>query len=248
MRYVVGLLCLLASAAQAGTFTAKVIAVLDGDTVLIQGQGRPAKVRLANIDAPEKQQAFGRQSRDSLLEMLGKRQVQIDSQAVDQYGRIVGLINVDGRNVNQEQVRRGMAWAAVGWRRSRQAPDPLAATYPRPHGGNPYLALQSDAQQARRGLWAQDNPQPPWQWRKLHPSVKPAAPEHPAAVQRDMPLMHYDMECGNKRHCSQMTSCDEALLYLTHCGVKTLDRNQDGRPCEDLCAGQPAQPNDGSLE
>jgi endonuclease YncB( thermonuclease family) len=225
------LLCCIALGAQAETFTAKVIAVLDGDTVLILRDGRTTKVRLANIDAPEKEQDFGKQSRDSLLEMLGKRQVQIDTLAVDQYGRIVGLISVDGRSVNQEQVRRGMAWE-----------------YSHYHSDKAYLVLQSDAQQARRGLWAQDNPQAPSQWRKLHPSVKPAAPEHPAAVERDVPLMLYDMECGKKRHCSQMTSCDEALLYLTRCGVKTLDGNRDGRPCEDLCASQPAQPNDGSLE
>jgi endonuclease YncB( thermonuclease family) len=233
--------------AQAETFAAKVIAVLDGDTVLILRQGdgaaakgRTTKVRLANIDAPEKGQDFGKRSRASLLEMLGKRQVQIDSQAVDQYGRIVGLISVDGRNVNQEQVRRGMAWE-----------------YSHYHSDKAYLALQGDAQQARRGLWAQDSPQPPWQWRKLHPSVRPARPEHAPAVERDVPVMHYDLQCGNKRHCSQMTSCDEALFYLMRCGVKTLDRNRDGSPCESLCEGkaagttvraQPAQPNEGSLE
>lgn len=240
MRYLVGLLCCIALGAQAETFTAKVIAVLDGDTVLILREGRTTKVRLANIDAPEKGQDFGRQSRASLLEMLGKRQVQIDTQAVDQYGRIVGMISVAGRNINQEQVRRGMAWG-----------------YSHYHSDKAHLALQSEAQQARRGLWAQDRPQPPWQWRKLHPSVKPAAPEHPA-VERDVPVMRYDLECGNKRHCSQMTSCDEALFYLTRCGVKTLDRNRDGSPCESLCEGQaadttpvrnqPAQPNEGSLE
>ena len=68
------------------------------------------KIRLANIDAPEKDQPFGKQSRDSLLELVGKKQIQIDSRAVDQYGRTVGFISVDGLNVNQEQVRRGMAW------------------------------------------------------------------------------------------------------------------------------------------
>jgi endonuclease YncB( thermonuclease family) len=90
--------------------------------------GQKLKVRLADIDAPEKDQPFGQQSRDSLLEMVGKKQVQIDSRAVDQYGRTVGLITLDGRNVNQEQVKRGMAWA-----------------YSYNHNDKTYLSLQSDA-------------------------------------------------------------------------------------------------------
>lgn len=254
MRAFIALLCCIAVGAQAETFTAKVIGVLDGDTVLILREGgseaaghppasplrglhngRAVKVRMANIDAPEvghagmggkppnsqKSQAFGKQSRESLLEMVGKKQVQIDSQAVDQYGRIVGLISVDGRNVNQEQVKRGMAWE-----------------YSHYHSDKTYLSLQSDAQQAQRGLWAQTNPQAPWQWRKLHPSVKPAVPNQLPASQRVVPVMLYDMECGKKRHCSQMSSCDEALFYLTRCGVKELDRNRDGKPCESLCSGK----------
>jgi endonuclease YncB( thermonuclease family) len=272
MRAFIALLCCIAVGAQAETFTAKVIGVLDGDTVLILHNGRAVKVRMANIDAPEvghagmggkppnsqKSQAFGKQSRESLLEMVGKKQVQIDSRAVDQYGRIVGLIGVDGRNVNQEQVKRGMAWAAVGWRQSRRAaprpPEgrasggvpftgeptgvPLAGAYSHHHSDKTYLSLQSDAQQAQRGLWAQANPQTPWQWRKLHPSVKPAVPNQPPASQRVVPVMLYDMECGKKRHCAQMSSCDEALFYLTRCGVKELDRNKDGEPCGSLCSGK----------
>ena len=222
MRALCAVLCCIALGAQAETFTARVIAVLDGDTVLIVREGnaahhgKPAKLRLANIDAPEKPQAFGPQSRASLLEMAGKKQVQIETQAVDQYGRLVGLISIDGRSINQEQVRRGMAWE-----------------YSYRHTDETYIALQSEAQQARRGLWAQPGPQAPWQWRKLHPSTKPVVPGRTTA-----PVMLYDMACGKKRYCSQMASCDEAHFYLTRCGVKTLDGNGDGEPCESLCAGR----------
>jgi micrococcal nuclease len=219
MRTFIALFCCISFSVQAETFSAKVIAVMDGDTVLVLRGAQKIKVRMANIDAPEKDQAFGKQSRDSLLEMVGKKQVQIDSQAVDQYGRVVGLIKVDGRDVNQEQVKRGMAWE-----------------YSHYHTDKTYIGLQSDAQQARRGLWAQTSPQAPWQWRKLHPSVKPVAQSN----NRDRsgqaaPVMLYDMQCGKKRRCSQMTSCDEAHFYLTRCGVKPLDGNRDGEPCEELC-------------
>lgn len=222
MRLLIASLCCVALSVQAETFNAKVIAVMDGDTVMVLRDGHKVKIRMANIDAPEKSQEFGQQSRDSLLEMVGKKQVQIDSQAVDQYGRVVGLIKVDGRDVNQEQVKRGMAWE-----------------YSHYHTDKTYIGLQSEAQQSRRGLWKQTSPQAPWQWRKLHPSTGPAphTNQHTASAKTGSTML-YDMECGKKRYCSQMTSCDEAHFYLTRCGVKTLDRNKDGVPCESLCSNK----------
>jgi len=220
MRMLLALLCCIAMGAQAETFSAKVIAVMDGDTVMVLRDGQKIKIRMANIDAPEKDQAFGKQSRESLLEMVGKKQVQIESKAVDQYGRIVGEVSVDGRNVNQEQVKRGMAWE-----------------YSHYHNDKTYIGLQSDAQQTRRGLWAQTSPQAPWQWRKLHPPVK-LAPQagHHGAASHVVPVVVYDMACGKKRHCSQMSTCEEAMFYFTNCGEKMLDGNGDGAPCKKLCA------------
>jgi endonuclease YncB( thermonuclease family) len=219
---------------QAETFAAKVIAVMDGDTVMVlrAGDGGTAgysmrglrggqkiKIRLANIDAPEKAQSFGKQSRDSLLQMVGGKTVQIDSRAVDQYGRIVGLISVDGLNVNEEQVKRGAAWE-----------------YSHYHSDKTYVEFQRAARQEQRGLWAQANPQAPWQWRKSHPLNKSDLQTslHGASA-LPAPVMLYYLECGNKRRCSQMATCDEARFYFARCGVKSLDGNHDGQPCESLC-------------
>jgi endonuclease YncB( thermonuclease family) len=222
VRALLALCCYVALSTQAETFTAKVIVVIDGDTVMVLREGQKMKIRLANIDAPEKAQPFGKQSRDSLLEMVGKKQVQIDSQAVDQYGRLVGLISVAGLNVNEEQVRRGMAWE-----------------YSHFHRDETYRALQNEARQAKRGLWTQYNPQAPWQWRKLHPSAKPGqqAFRHGTSTPA-VPVMLYDMECGKKRRCSQMATCDEARFYFARCGISSLDGNRDGQPCESLCRGK----------
>lgn len=212
-----------ANLALADEFNVKVIAVLDGDTIMVLRDGAKVKIRMANIDAPEKDQAFGMQSRQSLLEMVLKKQVHINSQAVDQYGRVVGRVSVDGRNINEEQVRRGMAWE-----------------YSHFHSDRGYIALQSEAQQARRGLWGQSSPLAPWQWRKTHLSVKPDFPQienKPIGVHA-VPSAVYDAACGHKKHCAQMSSCDEAHFYLTRCGVKSLDRNKNGLPCEELCAGK----------
>jgi len=193
------------NAAHAEEFSANVIVVMDGDTVLVLRDNMRIKVRLAEIDAPEIAQAFGEKSKQSLAELVLNKQVHVDSQAVDVYGRLVALIKVGELNVNHEQVQRGMAW-----------------TSSRSNRGEMLLALQNDAQKAKRGLWAQTDPMPPRAWRKAH-----AVPQQRYVVQNDL--------CGSKRYCSQMSSCNEANFYLSHCNAKSLDKNRNGVPCEYLC-------------
>jgi micrococcal nuclease len=198
-------------------FSAKVIAVLDGDTVLVvhktagQRAGGLMKIRLAEIDAPEKEQAYGEAARSSLKEMVWHRQVRLHTQAVDKYGRTVAQLEVDGLKVNEEMVKRGMAWE-----------------YSHYHSDRRYIALQQEAQQAGHGLWAQHDPTPPWIWRKQHAEHQDAS----AA------LSPGDYTCGTKRRCAQMISCDEAFYYLNVCGVKALNPQRDGIPCAKLCAGR----------
>jgi hypothetical protein len=112
----------------------------------------------------------------------------------------------------------------------------MAWEYSHYHRDETYRALQSEARQAKRGLWTQYNPQAPWEWRKLHPSSKPGLQDRwRGDSTRAVPVMLYDMECGKKHRCSQMASCDEARFYFTRCGEKALDGNNDGEPCESLC-------------
>lgn len=221
MRLLVALACWFALVAQAEVFTAKVISVLDGDTILVLQEGKTAKVRLANIDAPEKAQPFGKQARLSLRELVYQKQVQIDGRAVDQYGRIVALVTSEGLDVNREQLKRGMAWE-----------------YSYRHSDESYIALQSEAQQAQRGLWAAPDPQAPWQWRRQYPWKKPSVQQKSFSEPHEVPVMLYEMECGRKQRCFEMTSCDEARFYLVRCGVMTLDGDRDGEPCKALCAGR----------
>ncbi len=141
-------------------FSARVIAVLDGDTVLILRQQPtsgerhargPVKIRLAGIDAPEKEQAYGPPSHDALAEMVLHKQIRVHTVAIDKYGRSVAQLEVGGLSVNEEMVRRGMAWE-----------------YSHFHSDRNFIVLEAEARQSRRGLWAQREPTPPWQWRKQH--------------------------------------------------------------------------------
>lgn len=214
---IVFLLLLASSAVYSQEFTAKVIAVLDGDTVLVKRGNGLVKIRMVGIDAPEKAQTFGETSKRSLSDMVMGKQVTIKSQAIDKYGRMVASINVNGLDVNAEQIRRGMAWENSNF-----------------HSDKKLLALQEEAKQVPRGLWALSNPIPPWDWRKQHPSIVPVADAVLPAVAK--PSAAFDPSCGTKQHCSEMTSCEEAKFYLASCGAKMLDGDADGIPCEKLCA------------
>lgn len=145
------LLC-ISGLAHSEEFTAKVIAVLDGDTVLVKRASGLLKIRLAEIDAPEKTQTFGETSKRSLSGMVMGKQVKIVSQTMDQYGRMIAHVSIDSLDVNAEQIRRGMAWE-----------------YSNFHSNKALIALQNEAKRIPRGLWAQSDPTPPWEWRKLHP-------------------------------------------------------------------------------
>jgi micrococcal nuclease len=203
-------------------FTATVIAVLDGDTVLIRRKGKPVKIRLAEIDAPEKAQAFGEASKQSLSGMVLGKEVRVVSQTVDQYGRLVAHLTVNGLDVNAEQIRRGMAWE-----------------YSHFHSNQVLIVLQNAAKHVPRGLWEERDPTPPWIWRIQHPSTFSARSEGAvlSGTKRTNTASH-DPGCGNKKYCSEMSSCEEAKYYFTRCGVKWLDGDGDGTPCERLCAPQ----------
>lgn len=208
--------------ASAADFTAKVIAVLDGDTVLVKRANGLLKIRLAEIDAPEKTQTFGETSRRSLSGMVLGKQVKVASQAVDQYGRMVAHLDLDGLDVNAEQIRRGMAWE-----------------YSHFHGNRALLALQQEAREAPRGLWALAEPMPPWEWRKQHPNTySDTVPLAVSSVPGTLAAVPPGQGCGSKRRCAEMVSCEEARRYRTQCGIKTMDGDRDGVPCEKLCGGK----------
>jgi endonuclease YncB( thermonuclease family) len=140
----------LASAANAAEISGVVVKVHDGDTVNIQDDGGTIyKVRLAEIDAPELAQPFGKESRDSLADMLKFKTVKLDYDSRDQYGRVIGRITLDGVDVNTAAVRKGLAWF-----------------YPAYGKDQAIKQVEEIARALEAGLWADPNPVPPWEYRK----------------------------------------------------------------------------------
>jgi micrococcal nuclease len=131
-------------------FLATVIGISDGDTLTVLNESKQqVKIRLSEIDAPEARQPFGTRSKQSLSELCFGKQAQIKPQAKDRYGRTVARVTCEGADANAEQVNRGMAW--------------VYGKYAKDH--NLYV-LQHDAKVAKRGLWTDPAPTPPWEWRK----------------------------------------------------------------------------------
>lgn len=210
----IALLCLVVSAfAQGETLTGKVVGVADGDTLtILDASNRQTKIRLHQIDAPEKKQDFGQRSKQSLSDLVYGKQVRVEVATTDRYGRTVGKVWIGGTDANLEQVKRGMAWVY-----EKYAKEPA------------YFAAERTAKMNRTGLWDQPNPTPPWVFR--HPeragitrTAKPPALSTKASKR-----------CGEKRFCKEMVDCTEARYFLTECGVKGLDGDGDGKPCESLC-------------
>ena len=149
-------LAFAASLGHSAQISGRVIRVADGDTItVLDADNVQHKVRLAGIDAPEKSQAYGRRSRESLAELTANRSVIVDTHKQDRYGRLVGKVIVDGQDVNIEQVRRGMAWVYRQYERELSDDDRQS-----------YDRAESDARKFQKGLWADKSPMPPWEFRK----------------------------------------------------------------------------------
>ena len=130
--------------------TCRVVKISDGDTLTCLAKGNKSiKVRLAEIDAPEKKQAFGQKSKKALSDMVYLRDVRLSLKGQDRYQRTLAIVYYQDKNINLEMVKQGMAWAY-----KQYSHDPI------------YLQAQENAQAKRIGLWVDNNPIEPSQWRR----------------------------------------------------------------------------------
>jgi len=143
--------------AHAERLVGRVVGVADGDTITVLDAGRQQhRIRLAGIDAPEKAQAYGQRSKQSLSDLVFGNSVVVNWDKHDQYGRIIGQVNTpSGQDANRLQIERGMAWHYKQFAKERPADESAA-----------YNAAEQRARQQHAGLWADKEPTPPWAWRR----------------------------------------------------------------------------------
>lgn len=193
----------------ADTIEGQVIGITDGDTfTLLTADKQQVKVRVAEIDAPERGQPYANRSRQQLAGLIFQKEVTVHVQVVDRYNRPVGRPRVGATDVTVEMIRSGAAWVY------RSYSDDVEL-----------YELEREAKAGHRGLWSLPEYQrvPPWEYRngggeEVRPDDSPEA-----------------FQCGSKSYCSEMVSCDEARFYLTTCGLTRLDGDGDGVPCEAIC-------------
>ena len=149
LNYIVICTLLFSCSSFANNLVGKVIRVIDGDTIEVLQDKTPVRIRLANIDAPEKKQAFGRWSTNQLKGLVAALPVTVTYTQTDRYGRIIGRVfTTNGTEASRFMVQSGAAWV-----------------YDKYNSDNSLPALQRAAQEKKRGLWANVNPIPPWEWR-----------------------------------------------------------------------------------
>lgn len=154
---IAALVCGLLDSASAETLRGEVVGLADGDTLtVLDNDHQQHRVRLVGIDAPEKRQAFGERSRQHLSELVFRQEVLVDWKKRDRYGRILGVVRVRSVDVGQAQLRAGLAWHYKAYERE-QAADQRTL----------YSAEEVDARRAKRGLWSEATPTPPWEFRRI---------------------------------------------------------------------------------
>lgn len=152
------LLSVLFSEAPAFSFTGQVMSVLDGDTIEVVHNKNAQRIRLYGIDCPEKRQAFGTRAKQATSSLIFSKAVTVQVHGHDKYKRTLGDVFLsDGTHVNHELVAEGWCW----WYR-KYAPEDVTLA-----------ALEAAARVARKGLWVDPDPVPPWEYRKARRTTSP---------------------------------------------------------------------------
>jgi len=122
---------------------------------VLDGARTQHKIRLAGIDAPESKQAFGQVSKQSLADHVAGEVVEVEWDKMDRYGRKVGKVLLGGHDANLRQIQRGLAWHYKAYEREQSQVDRKV-----------YSEAESEARAAKRGLWIDATPEPPWEFRR----------------------------------------------------------------------------------
>lgn len=130
--------------------TLKVVGVHDGDTFTgLNDSKEQVKVRLDAVDAPELGQPYGEASKKALSDKIFGNSVTVITKKRDRYGRTIGHVIVEKRDVNLELLEEGAAWHYEEYDHNKRLRE-----------------AEQAARDSKTGLWKDAHPIPPWEWRK----------------------------------------------------------------------------------
>ena len=139
----------MAAEAKLQAVSAEVLRVIDGDSITVRVDQTSYRIRLAEIDAPEMDQAWGEESKSALQEKLENQEVAMEIIDVDRFSRLVARVFLNGRQINREMLEEGHAWVYLEYLRDETLLDP-----------------EAKAKKKKVGLWASEAAVAPWLWRK----------------------------------------------------------------------------------
>jgi endonuclease YncB( thermonuclease family) len=208
IRLMIALVLLVPVLALAEEFTGKVIGITDGDTIKVLRGNEEIKIRLEGIDCPESHQAFGNKAKQATSDLAFGKIVTIQAKGKDRYERtLADIILPDGTNLNRELVRSGFAW----WYRKYSKDESLGR-------------LEDEAREAKRGLWADNKPIPPWDWRhgqRTPPATAPPSRIEPNGVEIIALLPN---PAGPDRGHEEVTLANSTAEEINLVGWKLRDR------------------------
>ncbi len=179
----------------------KVVGVKDGDTIVLLQNGQTVTVRLYGVDTPEKAQDYGQKAKQFTSDLVFGKNVQLIVHNKDRYGRTVGTIMLpDGRSLNEELVRNGFAWHYKAYSNDKNLAN-----------------LEADARRFKRGLWQDENPVAPWNYRKNKRSGNTAATKKAETAALPLPAD------ASKRTVYLCNSSGSGVYHLTK-SCHVLDR------------------------
>lgn len=183
--------------------------VHDGDTFEVTRKGREVDVRFYGIDCPEKDQPYGIEAKRFVQKMCRGKTVDVVPSGQDRYGRVIGLIYIDGKILNEALIQNGLAWVYDRYCNKRIC--------------DKWDRLEKNARQAEVGLWSDPNPVPPWEWRH----GKRSSSSDKSGQQKTF----------NDKDCSDFSTQAEAQRFFDAHGPgdpHRLDGDGDGVACEGL--------------
>lgn len=134
----------------------KVVAVVDGNTIeVLTGGNETYKIAFAGIDSPELTQEYGDKAKKFLEKLAGEKEVVFELKGKDRWGNYLALVLLEGEDLRIELLKEGLAWT------SEKNPQPELESY------------RAAAQEKGKGLWKQDNPVPPWIYRRQQSMMQP---------------------------------------------------------------------------
>ena len=139
----------------AATFTAWGYKILDGDSIIVVFNNKKIPIELDGIDCPELEQEFGKEAAEFTTSFVYKKKFTVDIRNYDENDRVIGRVAIDGKDLSLSLIEEGLAW------------------YVKEKNSDKELAkAQKKAKKAKKGLWKQSKPTPPWTFRNVQQKLK----------------------------------------------------------------------------